>query len=86
MDLQVTCVSKTGATHETITQLGGPSFGPWSKADVINAILTQQHTFYTRDAVGRADVRVVDGTYGKYLQTFADGRYTNNLLALGSCR
>jgi hypothetical protein len=39
---------------------------------------------YVEDARGnRADVLVVTPTYGaKYLRTYADGRWTDNLLAL----
>jgi hypothetical protein len=33
----------------------------------------------------RADVGVLDGPYGKYVRTYADGKWNDNLLALPEC-
>ncbi len=33
----------------------------------------------------RADVGVVDGPHGKYVRTYADGKWNDNLLALPEC-
>jgi hypothetical protein len=58
--------------------------GDNSRAEIVSWIETQNGKAYVEDAAGnRADVHVVKPTYGeKYLQTYADGVPTNNLLAL----
>ena len=82
-DVQVTCVLKNGSNHESITHLGGTGWR-WTKQQVIESIRAGTNTFYTYEGGKRADVRVVEGN-PPYVQTVADGRYTNNLLALPSC-
>lgn len=83
-ELRATCVTRTGTTHETITHLGGPANGGWkmTKQQVIDSMRT--HTFYTEVDGKRADLHVVKGN-PDYVQTIADGRWTNNLLALPRC-
>jgi hypothetical protein len=84
-DAQVTCVSKTGSDHSSITHLGGPSGWRWTKEAVIASIEAGTNTFFTRGSDGkRAEVRVVNAT-PRYVQTVADGQWTNNLLALPDC-
>ncbi|WP_232216613.1 DUF3892 domain-containing protein [Brenneria nigrifluens] len=49
---------------------------------------SKQHTFYVSDSNGnRADVGVVDPGNGrkKYIRTYADGKWNNNLLSLPLC-
>jgi hypothetical protein len=85
-DVQITCINKQprNNTHEGITHLGNSS-GKWSRASVISWIETRAHTFYTYVDGKRADVGVVDGPGGKYVRTYADGYYNDNLLALPEC-
>jgi hypothetical protein len=84
-DAKVTCVSKTGSDHSTITHLGGPSGWRWTKAEVITSIEAGTNTFFTIGPDGkRANILVVDEN-PKYVRTVADGKWTNNLLALPSC-
>jgi hypothetical protein len=84
MERQVTCVKTMYASHEGITDLGGPGWRG-TRQDVINAINAGE-VFYTFVGGRRADVAVHDES-GKvpYLQTHADGYWNNNLLALQSC-
>jgi hypothetical protein len=84
-DRQILCVVKTGTTHQTITHLGGAGWC-WPKEKVIDAIWYGKDTFFTLANGRRAEVRVVDGNRGPYLQSFADGVPTNDLLSLPACR
>ncbi|WP_333010463.1 DUF3892 domain-containing protein [Kluyvera sichuanensis] len=94
VDVRLTCItlSDSDATHEHITHVGSPQFTPqgskWTVADVVRAIENKQHTFYVTDSYGkRADVGVVDpgGGRRKFIRTYADGRWNNNLLSLPKC-
>lgn len=94
VDVKITCItlSSTNALHEHITHVGSPQFTPsgskWTVAQVVNAIENKLHTFYVKDSLGnRADVGVVDpgGGKNKFIRTYADGKWNNNLLALPTC-
>jgi hypothetical protein len=86
--VQVTCVTVAigNSGHEGITHLGGPG-GLWTKAEVIAALESPypRYSFYTEVNGRVAWVGVRTGQYGKYLQTYADGYWNNNLLALARC-
>lgn len=85
-DVQASCVKKTGATHQTITHLGGTGGGGWcwTKTQVIDSIKGGTNTFFTNVGGRRAEIVVVNEN-PPYLQTKADGQRTNNLLALPPC-
>ncbi len=85
-DVQVGCVKKTGTTHQAITHLGGTGGGGWcwERAKVIESITAGTNTFFTHVDGRRAEILVVDAN-PRYLQTRADGQWTNNLLALPTC-
>lgn len=85
-DVQITCISKPirNSSHEGITHLGGANW-KWPRADVIQSIRDKTNTFFTLVSGTRADVGVVDGQYGPYVRTYADGKWTDNLLALREC-
>ena len=85
-DVQVTCINKTPRdnTHEGITHVGN-SAGKWSRSQVVTWIEEKTHTFFTNVAGKRANVGVVNGADGKYLRTYADGVWNDNLLALPEC-
>lgn len=91
-DVQVTCINKQQRQnpHEGITHLGGGSGANrwrWTRQQVIESIEAKTNTFYTLDRNGRrANVGVVDGPNGKYVRTYADGVWNDNLLALEECR
>jgi len=88
-DVQITCINKTPRdnTHEGITHLGGSGGGgwKWTRARVIASIEAKENTFYTMVGGKRAEVGVVDGKNGKYVRTYADGVWNDNLLALPEC-
>lgn len=85
-DVQVTCIRKLNreSKHEGITHLGGSTW-LWTRDEVILSITNRTNTFYTLVNGKRADVGVVDGETGKYVRTYADGYYNDNLLALPEC-
>lgn len=83
-DLQVTCVTKSNNTNESITHVGTYS-RKWTKSDAIQSIETGTNTFFTSVYGQRADVRVVQGANGKYLRTYANNQENDNLLELPAC-
>jgi hypothetical protein len=89
-DVRVTCITKPNrmSAHEHITHLGGSSW-KWTREAVIQSIESRSNTFYVIDArTGRrAEVGVVRPTDGRapFVQTYADGVWNNNLLALTEC-
>ena len=85
-DVQVTCINKQprNNTHEGITHLCGSGW-KWTRQQVIDSINARSNTFYTWVNGKRADVGVVHGPNGDYVRTYADGVWTDNLLALPEC-
>jgi hypothetical protein len=85
-DVQITCITKTGTDHSSITHLGGTAGGGWrwTKQQVVTSINNKTNTFHTLVGGKRAEVHVRDGN-PPYVQTAADGQWSNNLLALPSC-
>lgn len=85
-DVRVTCINKQPRNdpHEGITHLGGAGW-KWPRADVIQSIENGTNTFYTQGSNGRVNIGVVDGPNGKYVRTYANGQWTDNLLALPEC-
>lgn len=89
-DVQVTCTTKEGGSgHEHITHVGGPGAGTrwwWTTEAVIQSIEAKTNTFFTRVNGVRAEIGVVTPERGRrYLRTYADGRWSDNLLALPAC-
>ena len=85
-DAIVTCINKQPRDnpHEGITHLGASNW-KWTREQVISSIETGTNTFYTSVNGKRADIGVVNGPNGKYVRTYADGFYNDNLLALPEC-
>jgi hypothetical protein len=88
--IKITAIRQSGGTgHEHITQLwwtnpaSGKS-GQNSRAQLVDWIEKEGGKAYVEDSSGnRADVGVVTPAHGpKYLRTYADGLWTDNLLAL----
>jgi hypothetical protein len=84
MEYQVTCVKTMYPSHEGITDLGGPNWRG-TRQEVITSI-NAGNVFYTFVGGNRANVGVrSEPGKAPYLQTYADGYWNNNLLALQSC-
>lgn len=86
-DVQVRCINKQPRNnpYEGITHLGGDGW-KWTRAEVITSIEGGSNTFYTLVRGNRGNIGVVDGANGKYLRTYADGEWNDNLLSLPECR
>lgn len=85
-DVQVRCINKQPRNdpHEGITHLGGDQW-KWTRQQVITSIEAKTNTFFTYVGGKRADVGLVNGPNGKYVRTYADGKWNDNLLALPEC-
>jgi hypothetical protein len=86
-DIHVTCITKPNreSKHEHITHLGN-STGKWTREAVISWIERKEHTFHTKVNGKTAYVGVVTPAQGaKYLRTYADDTWNDNLLALPEC-
>ena len=85
-DARVTCITKPDrySQHEGITHLGGQGW-QWTRQAVIDSIEAKTNTFYTLVDGKRAEIGVVNGPAGKFLRTYADGAWSDNLLALPEC-
>ncbi len=85
-DVQVTCINKQPRQnpYEGITHLGAANW-KWTRQQVIESIEAKTNTFYTLVNGNRGDIGVVNGTNGKYLRTYADGQWNDNLLSLPEC-
>ncbi|MFL0239372.1 DUF3892 domain-containing protein [Mycobacterium sp. SMC-17] len=89
MSIRVTAIHLSGATtHEHIERLRWcqpPTANTVesSRAEIISWIETQGGTAYVHESGRQIQVGVVTPKVGqKYLRTFADGVWTDNLLAL----
>ena len=85
-DVQVTCINKQPRNdpYEGITHLGGATWH-WTRQQVIDSIEAKTKTFYTLVGNNRGNIGVVNGPNGKYVRTYADGKWNDNLLALPEC-
>jgi hypothetical protein len=89
MTIRITAVRLQGGNdHQHIVRLWwtNPSSGNTgdnSKAEIVSWMENKNGKAYVEEGGHRVDVLVVTPAYGeKYLRTQADGRWTNNLLAL----
>lgn len=90
MSIRITAIRQAGGTgHEHITQLWWTNqatgdAGSNARGQIVEWIEVENGKAYVDDGRGNhADVLVVTPKHGeKYLQTYADGVWTDNLLAL----
>ncbi len=92
-DYRIDCVNKPNrnSPHEHITHVGGPNpdgSGRWKETvpNVVRMIEQKTHRFYTAEGGATAWVGVRTSAAGnKFLQTYSDGIWKDNLLALKEC-
>jgi len=92
--LHIVCINKDGGNHqdphEGISRFGWVNDqtnarGNFSRTEMIS-FLEGNGLAYVRDHFGRTAMLVVRTRLGrKYVKTIADGRETDNLLALNEC-
>ena len=63
----------------------GASWSPRSKRDAINDIESGIHTYHVPWKDDRTEIRVINGSKGKYLRTDRDTTPRNNLDDLPDC-
>jgi Uma2 family endonuclease len=85
-DVQVICIRKQPRPnpHEGITHLGNFA-GTWTKQSVIGWIEERSSTFFVMTGDRRADIAVIEGPNGKYLRSYADNAWNDDLLLLPEC-
>lgn len=85
-DVQVTCIRKQPRNnpHEGITHLGARTW-EWTRKEVVDSINARTNTFFTLKDGVRADIGVVNGPNGPYVRTYANDKWTDNLLSLNEC-
>jgi hypothetical protein len=97
MAVRITCINKDGGNHENphegITQFGWTNEetragGKSTRAEMVDFLENKKGSAYVKDGLGNvAHVGVVTSSRGtKYLRTYADGKWTDNLLALPECQ
>jgi len=90
-EFEVNCITKPhrDSPHEHITHIGNIA-GGWrlTRESAIQRIESKREAYYTLDSQAREKVYIgVVREAGKlpYLRTYADGKWTNNLLAQSEC-
>jgi hypothetical protein len=84
-DREVTQTGKDRYGDITALCNSGSSWSPRSKADAIRDIESGDHTYHVKWPSQRTEIRVVNGSTGKYLRTDRDNTTKNNLLDLPNC-
>ena len=97
MTVRITCINKDGGNHDNphaaISHLGWiedgtGSTGKSTRLEMYNWIKNQDGHAYVRDAYGNTSrVGAAETARGtKYVRTYRDGVWTDNLLSLMECR
>jgi hypothetical protein len=95
--IRITCINKSNGyhsdPHHAISQLGwindeNNNTGKNTRLEIYNWIKNKGGVAYVRDANGnKASVRTREHANGtQFLQTYADGVWSDNLLALLECK
>lgn len=96
MSIRITCINKDGGHHENPhsaishlgwTEDGTGKTGKSTRLEMYEWIKNQKGYAYVRDARGNtAQVGTAETPRGtKYVRTYSDGTWTDNLLALPEC-
>jgi hypothetical protein len=82
------CINKhdRNSRREVITHLGNAAAEcSWTREKMIRSIEENTNTFYTLVDGNRGNIGVVHGGNGKFLRTYSDGNWNDNLLSLPEC-
>lgn len=78
-DRRVTHTRKDNYGNITAVGAPGQSWSPRSKTDTIRDLESRANTYYVQWPEKRTEIRVVNGSTGKYLRTDRDNTTRNNL-------
>jgi hypothetical protein len=83
---EVTCITLTSGvrTHQHIATIGFSNGVSWTRQQGVNFLRIGGNSLFVTDSRGKVEIGVVNDT-PPYLRRHADGRYTDNLLALAAC-
>lgn len=95
--VKVTCIRKDQGNHENphegITGFGwvneqSRATGESTRSQMVDFLEKQNGKAYVKDSLGNvAYVGIITSKWGnKYLRTYSDGKWTDNLLSLLECR
>lgn len=92
-DYRIDCINKPDrdSRNDRITYAGGPNpdgSGRWkdSVPNIVGFIERREHRFYTQVGAAKVWVGVRTSAAGnKYIQTYANDQWNDNLLALPEC-
>lgn len=92
-DYRIDCINKPdrNSPHEHISHAGGPNpdgSGRWKEpvVNIVKFIENKSRRFYTKEGDAMAWVGIRTSAAGnKFIQTYADGVWKDNLLALREC-
>ncbi len=96
MAVRIICINKDNGNHqnphEGIEYFGWVNeqtraTGKSSRAEMVQFLTQQGGQAYVKDNIGNiAYIGVVQNHGFPYLRTYADGKWSDNLLSLGECR
>jgi len=97
MAVRITCINKSGGQHqnphEAISYLGwinesDNKTGKSSRLEMYDFVVNKGGKAYVKDAYGNiAYLKGATSAAGnKYVRTYSDGKWTDNLLALPECQ
>lgn len=92
-DYRIDCINKPdrNSPHERITHAGGPNpdgSGRWKDTvpNIVAFIESKNHRFYVQEGNTRVWVGVrTSGAGNKFIQTYANDKWADNLLAQREC-
>lgn len=90
-EYQVSCITKSlpNGGHEHITHIGGAAGGGWrlTRESAVSRIVAKTERFYTLDKTtgNKVYIGVIPIGPIRYLRTYADGKWNDNLLAQPTC-
>lgn len=96
MSVRITCINKSGGyhenPHEAISKYGWENettgeAGKSNRQQMVDFLENKNGEAYVKDSSGSTAYCYVrtSSNGNKFLQTYSDGQYTNNLLSLSEC-
>lgn len=77
--------TRKASDRDILALCNDATWSPRSKEDAIRDIENNVHRYYVLEGRDEVDIRVVQGSHGKYLRTDPDKTAGNNLTQLPDC-